>query len=73
MNIYIIITVICILLIILLVCKKIYDNFDNNWTDKIDGIVYINLENREDRKKVLLQELTKQDSELQELILHLPL
>ena len=31
----------------------------NNWDNNIDGIIYINLENREDRKLLLLEELKK--------------
>lgn len=34
------------------------DNF-NQWQDKIDAYIYINLEDREDRKKQILEELNK--------------
>ena len=56
-----IITIIVIIIIIILVFSNNqgFDNFKNNWYDKIDGIIYINLEKRQDRKKLLLKELKK--------------
>jgi len=33
------------------------ENFENNWCSKIDGIIYINLEKRADRNKLVLNEL----------------
>ena len=61
MECHIITIVAVILIIILLFCKlnQNYDDFKNNWYEKIDGIVYINLEKRDDRKQLLLQELKK--------------
>lgn len=56
--------VIIILVLIFLFKQTIIDTFDNNWHDKIDGIVYINLENREDRKKLILDELTKIETDM---------
>ena len=59
---YHIITIFAVILIIILLFCKVnqnYDNFKNNWYEKIDGIVYINLEKRDDRKKLLLEELKK--------------
>ena len=38
--------------------KPNIENF-NNWDNNIDGIIYINLENREDRKVLILKELKK--------------
>jgi len=59
-NLLLFIVVITVVIIILLPpCKSLYDNFQNNWNDKIDGVVYINLEKRDDRKKLLLEELKK--------------
>lgn len=54
------IVIISILIILFLINKKI-DNFDNNkeGLNKCDGIIYINLENREDRKQIILNELKK--------------
>jgi len=34
-------------------------DFFTNWDDTIDGIVYINLDNRRDRNKLILEELQK--------------
>lgn len=57
LNLIIIILIICI---ILLICKKYIENFNSNYTINIvDGFVYINLENRDDRKKLILEELKK--------------
>ena len=59
-----------ILLIIIIVALvyfftyKLIDNFANNWFDKVDGIVYINLENREDRKKLILNELKRLETDM---------
>jgi hypothetical protein len=38
--------------------KVLIDTF-NQWQDKIDAYIYINLEDREDRKKTVLEELEK--------------
>ena len=59
MNLYILILIIVIIILILATFTHIIDNFSNQWNDKIDGIVYINLDKREDRKKLLLNELAK--------------
>ena len=60
MNIYIIsILILIIILTIYIIISKQFDMFKNNWNNKIDGIVYINLEKREDRKKLILEELNK--------------
>ncbi len=56
----------CILIFVILIIilyfifftKVIIDNF-SQWDDKIDAYIYINLENREDRKKLLLDEFKK--------------
>ena len=54
-----------ILIIVLLVIGWKYwsnnskEGFENNPIDKIDGVVYINLENREDRKKLIKEEMDK--------------
>jgi hypothetical protein len=61
MNYYILIFVILILSIYFIFFTKVLiDNF-NQWQDKIDAYIYINLENREDRKKLLLDEFKKLD------------
>ncbi len=38
---------------------KIFIDTFNNWQDKIDAYIYINLEDREDRKKEILDEFEK--------------
>ena len=59
------ILIIClIIIIIILISYNNKNNFENNWYEKIDGIVYINLENREDRKKLILKELTKIETDM---------
>ena len=60
----IVVTIIAIILIIILFSYNNKDHFQNNWYEKIDGIVYINLEKREDRKKVILQELEKIETDM---------
>lgn len=61
MNIFIIIIILCIILLVLLyynyIHTNVYDGFANN--NMIDAYIYINLENREDRKKLLLDEFNK--------------
>jgi GR25 family glycosyltransferase involved in LPS biosynthesis len=52
---------IIVVIIIIISCIVIYNKnnkYDLNydWSNKIDGIVYINLEKREDRKKLILHE-----------------
>ena len=59
MNMNIIIIIILIILCIIITTYNIIDKFINKWEDTIDGIVYINLDNREDRKNLLLKELEK--------------
>ena len=58
MIIYLILILIVILAIYIILLDK-FEVFKNNWNNKIDGIVYINLEKREDRKKLILEELNK--------------
>jgi hypothetical protein len=61
MNYYVLIFVIFILTIYFIFFTRVLiDNF-NQWQDKIDAYIYINLENREDRKKLLLDEFKKLD------------
>jgi hypothetical protein len=61
----VIIPIIIIIIVIIFFVKSItVDTFDNNWYNKIDGIVYINLENREDRKKLILDELSKIETDM---------
>jgi len=59
-NLIIYIILILIILIFVFYCMKsrIVDFF-TNWDDTIDGIVYINLDNRRDRNKLILEELQK--------------
>ena len=66
MNIDKYIKIFFIILIIYLILKynsinqSVYlEHFNTNWDSNIDGIIYINLENRDDRKKLVIQELTK--------------
>ena len=59
-----VITIISIILIIILFSYNNKEQFQNNWYEKIDGIVYINLEKREDRKKVILKELEKIETDM---------
>lgn len=60
-----ILRILCIFIIILIVLKsKYFEGFEDNKDEliglnKCDGIVYINLENREDRKKLFLEEIRK--------------
>lgn len=55
----------CLFIIIFIVLKsKYFEGFEDNKNEliglnKCDGIVYINLENREDRKKLFLEEISK--------------
>lgn len=56
--IWIIITLIIISLLLLRL-GSLEGFFSESIWDKIDGVVYINLENRDDRKKLLLDELSK--------------
>lgn len=56
---YLIILILIIILIIIILNKKEYFNNNDNPIDNLDAVIYINLENREDRKKLLLEELTK--------------
>ena len=65
-DVLIIVVIILILLFIIrlhmILCNKKYnDTFTNkyNWSNYIDGIIYINLEKREDRKKLIFEEFTK--------------
>ena len=67
MQFYIIISIITIIILLLIISKKNTDNFKNNWYEKIDGIVYINLEKRADRNKLLLQELNKIELDAQKV------
>ena len=55
----ILILILIIILVIYIILLNKFEMFKNNWNNKIDGIVYINLENREDRKKLILEELNK--------------
>jgi len=48
-----------ILLIIILGIYKVYNSFSNIGINRCDAIMYINLEDREDRKKLLLDELNE--------------
>jgi len=64
MNYCIVVTIIAIILIIILFSYNKKEDFQNNWYEKIDGIVYINLEKRDDRKKVILQELAKIETDM---------
>jgi len=59
MNTDIIIIIILIIIFIIIIFSDIIDCFTNKWNDKIDGIIYINLEKRDDRKKLLLEELSR--------------
>jgi hypothetical protein len=52
------IVIILIFLYFILFTKKLMDNF-SQWQDKIDAYIYINLEDREDRKKEILGEFEK--------------
>lgn len=56
---YLIILILIIILIIIILNKKEYFNNNDNPIDNLDAVIYINLENREDRKKLLLEELAK--------------
>lgn len=55
----IILIIICIITIIILYFYKFREHIDNNPIDALDAIIYINLENRQDRKDLLLKELDK--------------
>jgi len=57
MNVLIIIIILCIILLVLLLKTNVYDGFANN--NMIDAYIYINLENRDDRKKLILNEFNK--------------
>jgi len=59
MDTNLVILILIIFIFILIVFSNIIDNFSNKWNDKIDGIVYINLEKRDDRKRLLLEELSR--------------
>jgi glycosyl transferase family 25 len=74
----ILIIVIIILMLILLFSFKLYknmcfrklnDTFTNKykWSNYIDGIIYINLEKREDRKKLILEEFIKIDVPIEKI------
>lgn len=56
-----IVLLICILILLYLIRKKYTETFNEELIglNKCDGIVYINLENREDRKKLFLEEIRK--------------
>lgn len=59
-----IVNIILILILIILIfvfyyMKSRIVDFFTNWDDTIDGIVYINLDNRRDRNKLILEELQK--------------
>jgi glycosyl transferase family 25 len=63
----IIIFIIILVLILLIYLFSIYpfsEHFKNNWYEKIDGIVYINLEKRDDRKRLILNELQKIETDM---------
>jgi hypothetical protein len=66
-----------ILIILLIIClvlqyqqyncinQSVYlEHFGTNWDSNIDGIIYINLENRDDRKELVLNELTKINTDM---------
>ena len=60
MNIYILsILILIVILTIYIILTDKFEMFKNNWNNMIDGIVYINLEKREDRQKLILEELNK--------------
>ena len=64
-----VITIIVLLILVLttlLFSRKIVDTFTSLdvWHKKIPGIVYINLEKREDRKKLILNELEKIETDM---------
>ena len=62
-NLKMILTIVIVLLLLLIIYNymKSYEGFDNKKTglDRTDAILYINLENREDRKQFILKELEK--------------
>jgi glycosyl transferase family 25 len=66
MNYYIIIVLIVLIVLILyhFLYNPLSEHFKDNWYEKIDGIVYINLEKRDDRKKLILNELSKIETDM---------
>lgn len=59
-NIIPILAIILLILCIIIWYKKSYkDGFTLNAMDKINGVIYINLDNREDRKKLIMDEMAK--------------
>jgi len=60
-NIEIIIFCILVLLLLILILKRSWEGFFNeeNGINRLDAIIYINLENRNDRKTLLMKELEK--------------
>lgn len=55
-----IIVVIVLILNFYFISRTVYNSFSNTY-DSIDAFIYINLENRDDRKKLLLDEFKKLD------------
>jgi GR25 family glycosyltransferase involved in LPS biosynthesis len=58
-NILLIIIIVLVILNLYYLTKKTLDAFSNNMIDDIDAFIYINLEDREDRKKEILQQFEK--------------
>ena len=63
-NLEIIIFCILVILLILLILRRSWEGFfnENHGINRIDAIIYINLENRNDRKELLMKELEKLNS-----------
>lgn len=60
-NLEIIIFCILVILLILLILRRSWEGFfnENHGINRLDAIIYINLENRNDRKELLMKELEK--------------
>ena len=51
--------IILLLLVLIIYFNNKKEHFDTNPIDKLDAVIYINLENRQDRKDLILKELEK--------------
>ena len=63
-SIYITIFIFIFILLLIVLLYPFSEYFKNNWYEKIDGIVYINLEKRDDRKRLILNELQKIETDM---------
>jgi hypothetical protein len=67
-NLEVVIFILLAVLVILYITRRAIDNFENDdkpvGINQMDAIIYINLENRNDRKKLLLNELKRLDTDM---------